>query len=500
MKRERRATNPIENQELSARQALIAHYQFLDGFNSVRNRKPRAKRQRVELTDARCVELARMPSLGLAEWIELTGMGLGEHNRFSIGFDGVGFTKSEQDDIGEESLEWQEYMLRDNEHEVLAFPCTPTRLLEFIASELCRELAGFSAPCAFQEAVAQNVHATGAETPNIDSEKICSKERREGVQSTSVIVTIGGREAIPVRAIPYAAGWEVSPDILSASLAHTAEGIRLANLFAYQLQTDGTFAPILAKEWDSVDDRLRALSASLQAKNSDRMITRPEWLSGSIPLLPAGVFVWKDDLEKAFWRQFSPNSPVGVTYLEGARPGDGEMNFAPMIPAELRQQVSEGFVLGEIEQAPANSLKEPLSNLPSQKRDVAEQHLRNRPTTDSNDSQTDVTSDVTTSCATCCPRSEIAVGIQAEQITHHKKQSNEKRWDYAKRKELWIESLAHGMTQMRLGEKHGVSRQRISKLLKDAKKESNENICSAKSLSMVAQITGTARRVIGSKY
>ena len=385
------ATNPIENQELSARQALIARYQFLDGFNSVRNKRPRAKRQRVELSDERCIELARMPSLGLAEWVALTGVGLGEHNRFSIGFDGVGFTKSEQDDIGEESLEWQEYMLRDNEHEALAFPCTPTRLLEFIASELCRELAGFSVPCAFQEAVAQNVNATGAETPSIDSAEICLKEPDEGTPSNSVIFIINGREAVPIRAIPLATGWEVSPDILSASLAHTAKGIRLENLFAYQPRTDGTFAPVLPKEWDGVDDRLRALSASLQAKNSDRTITRPEWLRESIPLLPAGVFVWKDDFEKAFWRQFSPNSPVGVTYLEGTRPGDGELNFSPMIPAELRQQVSEGFALGEIAQAPADSLKEPLSNLPSQQRVVAEEHLRNRPTPKSVNVQTNVT-------------------------------------------------------------------------------------------------------------
>jgi hypothetical protein len=30
----------------------------------------------------------------------------------------------------------------------------------------------------------------------------------------SVVVSINGREAIPVRAIPYVTGWDVSPDML----------------------------------------------------------------------------------------------------------------------------------------------------------------------------------------------------------------------------------------------------------------------------------------------
>ncbi|EXI77151.1 MAG: hypothetical protein AW10_03992 [Candidatus Accumulibacter appositus] len=166
----------------------------------------------------------------------------------------------------------------------------------------------------------------------------------------TVIFLIDGREAIPVRAIPLVTGWEVSPDLLASSLAHSAEGLRLERLAAYQLHSDGSHTQTLPKEWDGVDDNLKGLSATLRSKNSDRAATRPEWLRKSIPLLPAGVFVWKDDFEKSFWRQFSADSPAGVINLDGKRPGDGELNYAPLISQGFRKKVCKGFAKKQIRQ------------------------------------------------------------------------------------------------------------------------------------------------------
>ena len=36
----------------------------------------------------------------------------------------------------------------------------------------------------------------------------------------NVVVLIDGREAIPVRAIPFVTGWWLSPDLLARSFAH----------------------------------------------------------------------------------------------------------------------------------------------------------------------------------------------------------------------------------------------------------------------------------------
>jgi len=155
----------------------------------------------------------------------------------------------------------------------------------------------------------------------------------------NVVFCISGREAIPVRAIPYVTGWDVSPDMVAQSLANSSDGVRLDRLTASQYHVDGSHTPILPKEWDGIEDLLRGLSASLEAKNSNRDITRPQWLKESIPLLPAGVFVWRDELEKS-WLRFSAQTST----RKGERPNDGMLNFSPMIPdALLREQVCEGL-------------------------------------------------------------------------------------------------------------------------------------------------------------
>jgi hypothetical protein len=145
----------------------------------------------------------------------------------------------------------------------------------------------------------------------------------------SVVVSINGREAIPVRAIPYVTGWDVSPDMVAQSLANSSDGVRLDRLTAYQYHADGSHAPILSKEWDGIEDRLRGLSESLKAKSSNRDITRPQWLKESIPLLPAGVFVWRDELEKS-WHRFSAQTGT----RKGERPNDGILNFSPLSRAD----------------------------------------------------------------------------------------------------------------------------------------------------------------------
>jgi hypothetical protein len=155
--------------------------------------------------------------------------------------------------------------------------------------------------------------------------------------SACVAVIINGREAIPVRAIPYVTGWDVSPDRLAKSLAHTPGGVRLDRLTAYH--ADGERGPIWPKEWDGIVDRLKGLAASLEVENSNREITRPQWLKKSVPILPAGVFVWKDELEKSFSR-FSAETGT----LEGDHPDDGKLNFSPLIPGRMREKVMKGFV------------------------------------------------------------------------------------------------------------------------------------------------------------
>ncbi len=156
----------------------------------------------------------------------------------------------------------------------------------------------------------------------------------------NVVVLINGREAIPVRAIPYVTGRWMSPDVVAKSLAYTDSMNRFEGIYAYQLLADGGYSQVLPGDWDVVDDLLQGLDSSLNAMSDDRKLTRPIWLTESTKQLPAGVFLWCDEFEQAFHRSYSPPR----FSLLDERPGDLTLRFSPLIsPPEMRGVVMEGF-------------------------------------------------------------------------------------------------------------------------------------------------------------
>ncbi|MBO3702841.1 MAG: hypothetical protein J5W83_09905 [Candidatus Accumulibacter sp.] len=161
-----------------------------------------------------------------------------------------------------------------------------------------------------------------------------------GARSTSVVVFICGREAIPVRAIPLVTGRWMSPDVVAKSLAHADSINSFDGVFAYQLLADGGYLQVLPGEWDVVKDHLEGLEIRLNAMSDDSKRTRPIWLTESTKLLPTGVFLWRDEFERAFRRRYSP----WRFSLLDARPGDLTLKFSPLIsPPETRAIVMEGF-------------------------------------------------------------------------------------------------------------------------------------------------------------
>lgn len=149
------------------------------------------------------------------------------------------------------------------------------------------------------------------------------------------VVIIAGREAVPVRAIPFVTGWQsFSPDAVAEGLAHRLESGKLAGLTAYHIASDGSIAAMLPKEWDGPARALDALSAKLEEMEGD---SYPAWREQSIPELPSHCFVWRDEFDKNvtdWWREL---------HLVGERPGDKELNFTPRIPQSLVDAVLEGM-------------------------------------------------------------------------------------------------------------------------------------------------------------
>jgi len=152
------------------------------------------------------------------------------------------------------------------------------------------------------------------------------------------VVIIAGREALPVRAIPFVTGWQsFSPDAVAEGLAHRLESGKLEGVTAYHIASDGSISAMLPKEWDGPARALDALSARLDEMEGD---SYPAWREQSILELPSHCFVWRDELEKSvtgWWR---------VLYIVGERPGDKELNFTPRIPPNLEDAVREGMPKG----------------------------------------------------------------------------------------------------------------------------------------------------------
>ncbi len=104
----------------------------------------------------------------------------------------------------------------------------------------------------------------------------------------NLVISIRGRDAIPVRALPYVTGWSLSPDAVAAELAESSELQRLTGLRAYY--DDGNLIELLPKEWDRIVADMEALRADLDASGEVGAARYAAWRQRSIPCLPAGVF------------------------------------------------------------------------------------------------------------------------------------------------------------------------------------------------------------------
>lgn len=134
-------------------------------------------------------------------------------------------------------------------------------------------------------------------------------------------VEIGGREAIPLRAIPLTTDWEsMHPEEIADALADPG-GRRPAfrGLRAYYLE-DGKAIAFQARWWDSsVRWQLRELKAQLQEHDAAGPMAVTEagqrWQHHSLALLPAGAFVWLDEFEPLY---MAAHGGEAVTWVDGS--------------------------------------------------------------------------------------------------------------------------------------------------------------------------------------
>lgn len=152
------------------------------------------------------------------------------------------------------------------------------------------------------------------------------------------VITINGREAVPVRAIPFITGWRTfSPDAVAMGLAQRCDWGRLGGLTAYHVAEDGSTHEVLPKEWDGVASELAALSKRLKKDDPDAAVSYPEWREKSISCLPSHCFVWLDEFERVYKRA------MDWLHIVNERAGDKQLNYNPRIPAAAITAVFEGL-------------------------------------------------------------------------------------------------------------------------------------------------------------
>lgn len=190
--------------------------------------------------------------------------------------------------------------------------------------------------------------------------------------------TIGGREALPVRAIPYVTGWhEFSPDVVAQYLTQRGSFMKWSPpLVAYHLPDD-TPVPVLPREWDAVVAIFEGYEAELRQENADDAIGYATWQKGAAGKLPEGVFVWLDEFEQVYKGQVER-----VSFMEPKRAGDDELILAPMLDGATRTMVLAGFVRGvhEYEQAlpevAGDTLKESLCETATKARPATQDEIK----------------------------------------------------------------------------------------------------------------------------
>lgn len=181
-------------------------------------------------------------------------------------------------------------------------------------------------------------------------------------KALDVVVAIGGRTALPIRAIPFSTGWRLSSDSIVSAFAHqTVDDLLMLSgsecgeasenrlrtaMPASLLEDDGTIRLMLPRDWDAPAAAIAALVADDSYQPDNEAARYLRYRQQSIALLPSSVFVWLDQFERAYSRAMKR------TLIANERPGDRLLQLRPLVPTELHAVVMDGFI------APAESASE----------------------------------------------------------------------------------------------------------------------------------------------
>lgn len=152
-------------------------------------------------------------------------------------------------------------------------------------------------------------------------------------------VSIDGRDAVPVRAIPFVTGWRIAPDALVKDLArHDHRARHKDYLRAYQFEPANGYPEIHPAEWDQILVRLDALENDLERHyfGGSEANSYLRWREEAPLLLPRGCFVWQDEFVEACRRGW-------MTVSVHEHDEELKLSFFPLVPTGKEIVLMEGF-------------------------------------------------------------------------------------------------------------------------------------------------------------
>ncbi len=164
----------------------------------------------------------------------------------------------------------------------------------------------------------------------------------------NVVVVIDGREAIPLRAVPYLSGWQgMTPDALATALLGHEVFFQFEGLLAYSKEGE-TIKAVRPREWEDIVLAMTATDDRIKDREVSHSDGRDQARRECLRLLPAGWFVWKDEFEPMYRKKYERVPHFSMSTGEQIEPKKRkelvELDFAPFIQdQEIRDMVMAGF-------------------------------------------------------------------------------------------------------------------------------------------------------------
>lgn len=128
-----------------------------------------------------------------------------------------------------------------------------------------------------------------------------------------VVFQVDGRDAVPIRAIPFLTDWrELTPGVLVHLLAGDEDLFAPFQLAAWRVEEGGRVVEITSRFWIEKMREAAALGEEVSAAHIGVESQRQRWRRDVLRVLPAGTFVWREDLDRFVERMVSAKSLLGA--------------------------------------------------------------------------------------------------------------------------------------------------------------------------------------------